>query len=210
MSKLIQLNFIPERLLFLRKRKRKCFRLAATAAICALLILAPLTAEWLNAARARELEQERGRINAALTEQRAKLRDTTDRTKQLRAQLDRANVLRSKRGWAGLVATISGAMPQGVWLTSLGTNPAKPSSSSVQRIAAASPKPGAPAVEVPNVLDGPTELVLEGYAQDHMVLWDFIQEVKQTEMFQDVTLVRSGVEPVLNSSAVRFNISCRW
>jgi hypothetical protein len=60
----------------------------------------------------------------------------------------------------------------------------------------------------PSRPSGPILLTLRGFSDSQPAVSQFVLRLQQTELFDEVKLVRTGREPILNTSAVTFEIAC--
>jgi Tfp pilus assembly protein PilN len=159
-----------------------------------------------------------GRVQAAMLQGRCEniyrersatqdsLKRVVAQTQRLEHHLARSETLRTKRSWCSLLGHVGGSMPGEVWLTTIETDPPTPRGTG--RVASVF---GRKAAEENSVrLQAPTHIVLQGYAVDHKDLYAFMSQLKQGGAFDDVDLVRSGREPVLDGHAVQFELRCGW
>lgn len=212
---MIGVNLIPSAVLRARQRSRRIRRWIVAAVVAAALSAMPVLAELRQHARHAELLQRKEADTAKLADARANLQTVGTSLRQLRDSIERANMLRTRRCWAGLLTRIVQCMPEEVWLTSLATEVPKDSGASLRRqIGKKQPAAAANAQEIEprNVvtLAGARSLTLEGFAVDHEQLYEFMTRLKQSDTFPRVELVKAGKEPVLRSQGVRFELTCTW
>ncbi|MCP4249587.1 MAG: PilN domain-containing protein [bacterium] len=204
---MIGVNLIPQGILLARRRSRR-IRLWLTATVTtAALGAVPVVLELQRQGRAATLTTQRAEVQAEFADVRAELTELNRSLALLNDRLDRAEALRTKRPWAGLLTTITRNMPDQVWLSSMATGMESASAGGPAKApteAAPSDKP------VVVQMDGARKLDLSGFAVDHEHLYEFMTGLKQSQLFATVDLIKAGKEPLLRSQAVRFQLSCVW
>ncbi|HEY3242101.1 MAG TPA: PilN domain-containing protein [Phycisphaerae bacterium] len=206
----VAVNLVPKVLRMQEARRRRTARWTLTALIAALLAGGTTLVTLDRQASAAELRAQQRSLQVSLTAVRGRLSDATETCRRLKSEIQRADALRSKRCWSGMLALLSRAMPAETWLTSISTEPPLPSGAGPVRALLPS---GAtqPTTAQPITLSAPTSLILRGYALDHDALYAFISALKQSRVFSKVELVgKAGAEPMLKTTAVRFELSCTW
>jgi len=203
-------NLIAESELMARRRRRRVRTWSVALLIVAAVGSLPVAVEFTRHHQVQSLRGQRQRVQNDIEKSRAELNQTALAIRELRAQAARADALRTKRSWAGLLTTISGRLPQEMWLSSVATDPASPRNSGPYRPTSRKPNGEEDAEPAVVTLEAPRQLSVEGYALDYRNLYEFMSGLNETEVFKAVTLTRSNDEPVLNTSAVRFQILCRW
>ena len=170
----------------------------------------PVGLDAINRVRARELRGKEQSVLAELQTTRAEVRTVAAEATRLRGQVDRATALRAKRAWSNMFLMLGTCMSDHVWLTYVGTDPVTPTGeqSAMPDRSAAAPtgEKDAPVV----MIEAPRKLVLRGYAADHPELYAFMTQLKRTDVFTKVMLMRSAAEPVLDGQAVAFELVCEW
>jgi len=206
---MIGVNLIPQAEVVARKRRRRLRAWSLAIVIAAAVGSAPVAVEFTRHHQVQSLRSEKGRVRRDIETTRAELNRLGLEIRDLQAQAARADALRTKRPWAHLLTLLSETLPQEMWLVAVATDPAAPRQSGPYRPAKRDPaKPDAPPEVV--TLEAPRQLAVEGYALDYRNLYEFMSKLNQAEVFQTVTLTRANDEPVLNTSAVRFQILCSW
>ncbi len=207
-------NLIPYSVLGARRRSRRIRQWTVVVVIAAAVAAVPVLVELRQHALSAKLVERQQIGTAKLAEVRAELEEVNVSLRQLRDGIERANTLRTRRPWAGLLTRIVSCMPQEVWLTSIGTE--APESRSRARPAPPVGKPGAHSDEneMPSAtvvtMAGAQRLDLAGFALDHEQLYEFMTRLKRSETFGRVELVMAGKQPVLRSEGVRFELTCTW
>lgn len=205
---MIGVNLLPSAVLLARRRYRRLRGWLLAVALVTAVAALPVGYDIVQATRAAALERDSGPLEARLAAVRQDLKGAAARYEHFATQIARADALRAKREWAGLLATIAVLAPDAVWLVSLETRtaPAAVPSPVLQDGRKSASPAGPPAI----VLDGPTGLRLVGYSLDHERLYEFMSELKKSELFTKVDLTQAGKEPVLEGTAVRFVLDCDW
>ncbi|MHC4236625.1 MAG: PilN domain-containing protein [Planctomycetota bacterium] len=195
---MIGVNLVPPQVLAARKRSRRVKSWAVVIAVVAGLSAIPVILEFRQQARLTSLLERRSQTQSHRASVRAELTELNRSLAELNQRIERADMLRTKRPWA-------------VWLTSLTTGspqaPAKGAASSSPN-GSTSAGDSEPAEVV--VMDGASQINLTGFAVDHEHLYDFMTLLKGSQAFASVELVKAGKEPVLQSRAVRFELTCSW
>jgi Tfp pilus assembly protein PilN len=213
----VGINLIPAPLRLHEARRRRTTRWGLTVLIAATLSALAIGATLNRQATAAELRAQQRALEANLHATRTRLSEATETCHRLNAEMQRADALRSKRCWSGLMGLFARCLPGEIWLTSLATEPPLPVQGSGFRVqgSPASPLvggalPGGQAAE-PVTLSAPTSLNLRGYALDHDALYAFISALKQSGAFSRVELLgKAGAEPIMRGTAVRFELTCGW
>ncbi|MFH0982684.1 MAG: hypothetical protein V2A79_14260 [Planctomycetota bacterium] len=223
---MIGVNLIPTEMLVRHAVKRRLWRWTMSSVVLAAAALTPPLVEDRQQAQVESLQGKVDDVDARLDVMRGQVAATAQAVHDADAELTRSLALRTKRSWAGLLALVSGCMPEAVWLTALATDPSQPAGSSrtepnrgregtgksegaMKRRSdeeEGSPS-GGPAVVV---LEAPTKLRLDGFALDHESLYDFMSKLRDSGSFSVVKPIRADAEPVLQGRAVHFVLSCEW
>lgn len=204
-------NLIPLEIRETGRRRRRIRAWAGACTVSLACLLVPLVMERVQRARAEALGQQETQLQSALVEAREALRTTTAESTRLQGQLDRARALRSKRTWSAMFGVVGRAMPPGTWLTSLGTDPAKPRGQGTGGTIAPSPAAAAaPAGDTTITIESPTRLRITGFAADHGELFAFVAGLRDSGVFSEVTQNYARMEPVLQGQAVAFEVVCEW
>ncbi len=207
-------NLIPSSVLGARRRSRRIRQWTVVAVIAAAVAAVPVLLELRQHALSAKLVERQQIGTAKLAEVRAALEEVDVSLRQLRDGIERADTLRTRRPWGGLLTRIVSCMPQEVWLISIGTE--SPKAGSRARPAPLASKPRANADEhgmhsgTVVTMAGARRLDLAGFALDHEQLYEFMTRLKRSETFQRVELVKAGKQPVLRSEGVRFELTCTW
>jgi Tfp pilus assembly protein PilN len=203
---MVSVNLLPASISSKRRIKRRMRGWATViVSVCALAAV-PLAVDVSKTAGAASMEARLTPVQDRLTRARAELKSLAIECDDLAGEINRADALRGKRSWAGLLTLISAKAPDAVWLTSLSTR------SVPQQPRAVSSAPSGVAAKAPEsvALQGPNGIHLEGFALDHEGLYEFMSALKEARVFQRVELTSAGKEPVQNGAAVRFVLECYW
>ena len=205
MKGMIGVNLIPLATREAHQRARRIRRWIVVGAVVAALAALPVLWQVRQHARVAELIQLKQARAAQVAAVRAELDQANQSLAELNERIERANALRTKRSWAGLLALTVGCMPDEVWLTSVATEAA--TAAARQRRPAATGDKADPVVVV---LNGARRVSLAGFALDHTHLYEFMARLNASAAFDRVQLLKAGKEPVLWSQAVRFELICTW
>ncbi len=204
---MIGVNLIPPAILEAHRRARRIrlwiVAVALTAGAAALPVLWQVR-QHARVAELTTLKQARAAETAAV---RAELSAAAQSLADLNDRIERADALRTKRSWAGLLSLLAQCLPQEVWLTSVATDAPPPAAAGRRTSPTPSGKQDQPKVVV---LDGAGRATLAGYAVGHEQLYDFMARLKAAQAFDRIDLVKADKEEVLWSRAVRFELVCTW
>ncbi len=210
---MIGVNLIPEPVLQLRLRKRRLWLWALIVTVVCLVGAFPVGVEVSRQRRLRLLRAERSDIRGSVKTTLAELNSARAEIRTLEAQAARADALRAKRSWSGLMKTLARALPEKMWLVSVATEPTAPRPGDRDLRPKPSSKPADPNAPKKNTvvtLEAPRALALDGFALEYRDLYDFMSRLKTASVFTEVVLTRASDAPVFDASAVRFRILCRW
>ena len=204
-----RINLIPAPVQMSQRRRRHTARWLVAAMLSLSAVAVSLGYEWLRRAEAGELHARSQQLQLGLRQARAKLEATTTEVQQTRIRIDRANALRSKRAWSGLITLIGENLPDTCWLTSIATDPTAPTRQ-VRRTPA---RPGAAdAEEAPRAItiDAPRKLKLAGFATEAAEPHALVAALKETGAFTRVAVLESQRQPVHGGMYYRFELVCEW
>ncbi len=201
---MISVNLLSPTVTFRRRQKARVRVWLIVVAVVAGLSAIPLGADLIKSAQAAALRRQVEPLNANVADARNRLDKVSAECRNLTTQLARADALRAKRDWAGLLQLIAGQIPPQVWLDSLETftaeAPSRPTGSARNK------QPKNQNVVIP----GPAGMHIVGYATDNDWLYEFMSRLKLTGAFRTVELTMAGRVPVLQGAAVRFSLTCTW
>lgn len=207
-----RLNLVPESIQIATARRRRLGAWAVAGFCGAAAVAGPLAIDWFQRTEIRRLQARSTRLGADVERTRGELRSATEEVSRLRLQLQRADVVRNKRPWSGMLGLLNGTLPAGCWLTTLGTDPAV-GPSAVQVVAAPAQSAG---VRLPEakpgiaVMDAPRKLKLSGYAADASLPHAFVRNLKDASLFAQVNLQKTVREAVGDGLYYRFDVECEW
>jgi len=206
----MKLNLIPETLRHRHERRRRVRGWGVVLVIAIGLLAVPVTLDWSRKARAKRLRQEQADLVEVRSSMLAEWSTVREEVEETRAQIMRAEALRSKRGWSRLLALVAGAVPDRAWLTAVATDPPQPTGGAPERARVQAAR-SEPATERENVtVEAPRKLELHGFAPNAGDPIRFVQALKAADVFREVRLQRSSFTKVDDASFFRFNIVCEW
>ncbi len=200
-------NLIPASILEAHRRARRLHLWVVAVTLTAAVAALPVLWQVRQHARVAELTTLKQARTAQSASVRAELSATAQSLADLNDRIERANALRTKRSWAGLLSLVAQCLPQEVWLTSVATDAPPPAAARRRTSPRASEKQDHPTVVV---LDGARRAALAGYALGHEQLYDFMARLKAAQAFDRIDLVKADKEDVLWARAVRFELLCTW
>jgi len=204
-------NFIPSSVLAARAKRRhlQTWSTAIGGAICALML--PLILDWTNRARAAEMEAVSENLASELRQRHTEHREATSQAALLQGQIERAKALRSKRAWSAMLGLVGSCLPDSAWLTLIATDPPTPVGGGPSGRTLGRGKAGGESTNKQTVtIDAPRRLRIRGYAENHEEIYEFMRFLKDADAFNDVTLIRSGIEHPGKQPAVGFEVICEW
>jgi Tfp pilus assembly protein PilN len=207
---MIGVNLIPVTMQLRQTLRQRLWGWALCNAAVGVAVVLPSALEWFNRAQADELRSRSLEVQEALSTAQAELRAVRDEADGLHLQLQRADALRSKRAWSGLLGLIAKNLPEGSWLTRLATDPASPHGASRGRPARAGPS--GPQPDRPEVvtIEAPRKLRLVGFASTAGEPLTLVTNLKQTEVFSRVALEQSQLDRAHERAVFRFEVVCEW
>ncbi len=210
---MISINLANPSVVTRRRIRRRVRQWTLTLTVAVALLSIPV---WLEYSRQYQVRT----LNSELTVNRQLVNAAQEQIKQLdievntvRAQLARANALRAKRSWHGLITRIASATPDAVWMTSLATIPAvAPSGNRSISPNSTRDKKNKDAEQSATIvtLDAPREMVIEGYSTGQPAIYDFVSELSSSQVFADVRLTRASEERLSDGKAIMFHVRCAW
>lgn len=215
----VGINLIPPALALERHRKR-CARMWAKVLVVGVVaVLASLSLDWHLQRVGAEVRASFDECNQKVEGERAAVRNlSTDMTKTT-LLLERANALRAKRAWSGLVGLIVEKMPLGCRLKSVATDPPKSEGEQIlpaqtaKAPATTGKEPAGTATNDANktvTVDAPRKLKLIGFADDPALPLAFVAQLKDAGIFKDVAMARAQWQPSGSSSGLHFELVCEW
>lgn len=215
----VGINLIPPAMALERHRKR-CARLWAKVIVVGVLaVLASLSLDWQLQRVGAEVRASYDECNRQVESVRAAVRNLSTDTTKTTLLLERANALRAKRAWSGLIGLIVEKMPPGCRLKSVATDPPKsegeqiiPAQMAKIRATAGKESAGTATIDANKTItvDAPRKLKLSGFADDPGLPLAFVAQLKGAGIFKDVTLARAQWQPSGNSPGLHFELVCEW
>lgn len=221
----IGINLVPSSVQIVHQRNR-WIRFWCVAACLAFIVLGgALGYDWLETRRMSEMAVRLSQAQQEVEKLRGEVRTLAATAGQLQQRLERADALRAKRAWSGLLALIAEKLPPDCRLQSIATDPAKPPVDSIVIAPAMQPAPGGqslsgvatattPAAQPPPartvLLDAPRKLRLVGFAGDPARPVAFVSSLKESGAFTHVNLERAQWEPARKDAHFRFELVCEW
>ncbi len=154
------------------------------------------------------LHVQRAQLTAALTQARANLKSVTAEADRTFLQLERANALRAKRSWSGMLALLAHTMPQDCWLSTIATDPPAPAQYTLRR---GQPRRSAGEADRTGLsIQAPRKMRIAGFALNATGPLTFVTRLKETQIFRDVFLERSVDDAEGDEPRFRFDIVCEW
>lgn len=216
-------NLIPVPLRIARSRRRRIKAWSVTVMAALFLLCIPVVFDHYLRVEASRLGTQNEELGGVLTGLRQQLATLTAEADRSLLQLERAKALRSKRAWSAMFATIARSMPDGCWLTSIATDPSSPpGGAGLRPRVTATGKTNRQAGltgsdESVTKIEGPQRLKIVGYASDASEPYQFVTNLKNTNVFRDVVLETSRRERVQDQQAglasawyFRFDLACEW
>ena len=207
---MISINLIPRDVRRRQTQRRRLWRWASLAMVGLLLLGASAGFDFARRGTVDQLRATDESLQVKVTRARADLQTITAELMSARNNLEHATALRTKRAWSGMIALIARTMPENCWLTSIATDPDKPTAGRRNsRKKPAKKKPAGKEQEVV-VIDAPRRLKITGYAREASEPNEFVDRLNHSGAFRLVELERSQREPILDGSYYRFQLYCEW
>jgi Tfp pilus assembly protein PilN len=207
---MIGVNLIPARTYTARAGKRRLRVWGVTVALALAANTLPFLVNSWNVAKAGELREEHQSLSRQVTEVQKEVGSTAAEAATLLGRIERARALKTKRSWSAMFTMIGACLPEEAWLTSIATDPSAPSGAGrPPRLPASGPVKKSNEMQTVRI-DAPEKLKIVGHAADHAQLYAFMANLKATNVFASVDLVRSGEKLVADRSAVAFELTCGW
>lgn len=204
-------NLMPAARVLMRRRRRRIRRWAMVIAAGGVLGAIPMALELSRHQQVQSLKGERDRTAAKIEQVRGNLNTLGIDARQLESEIARAEALRTKRSWARLIGVIAGALPEEVWLTSIATDPPTARRGTLDKRTKADRPASDQRVEpTAVVLEAPQSITIDGYAIEQKHIWEFVSRLSAAGALGSVRLQKSMVEPLMESTAVHFEIVCDW
>jgi len=203
------LNLLPREYQQAQRRIRRVRAWAAVLLPAAGIVAALLAVDGVQDVRAEELRLENDRIQEQLNDRRSEVRRLAAAADEALVRLQRSDALRAKRNWSGMFQLFAECMPAACWLESVATDPDMPPASG-GLVSPARPA-GADSAKTANIaIEAPRKVRLRGYALDAAEPLGFVAKLKQSGVFQSVTMERSVYESEGKPPRFRFELICEW
>lgn len=206
---MVTVNLIPEAMRMSLRRRQHIQRWSLAVAVILGMLAFALGADWLNRTEAGELQAKSKEMTLRIDALRTHLSEVTALADQASLQLRRAEALRAKRPWSGMLELVDSSMPESCWLISLSTDPAQPSATSNGRNSARAARNKVKEIE-PVSIETPRKLKLVGFASEPAQPYEFVIRLQKTGAFETVHLVRARRQPLLGGDYFQFEIVCEW
>jgi len=199
-------NLMSSKVRLARRRSHRIRSWITAVTLMSILSAVPVTISAVQAARAAGIENDIVPVLGHLKAAHQKLYGLKQRCAVLSTQIARADALRSKRPWSGLLVLMSRELPDEVWLTQIKSRDTKFEGK------ATTPSPPSEPGAAPEVIhiDGPGGLEIHGFATSHDWIYEWMRRLKSSSVFARVELLESASEPVYRGEAVRFVLECEW
>jgi Tfp pilus assembly protein PilN len=218
--KTIGVNLVPQSIQCVLQRNRWIRFWCAGACLSLIALGVALGYDWLQTCRMSDRADRLAQAQLEVEKLRHEARTLAAGAGLLQQQLERADAMRAKRAWSGLLAVIAAELPPDCRLQSIATDPARPPIDSVVVAAGSKPttavsSPTSVPANVPPpartvLLDAPRKLRLVGFANDPAQPVEFVSALKETGAFTQVNLERAQWEPTRKDSNFRFELVCEW
>lgn len=203
------INLIPAQVCLSIRRRHHLRRWMVSGVVAAVAVLMALALDWAQRTKAGELTDQSAQLQSELAGVRGELRRVTADVTDVLLQIERANALRAKRAWSGLITLIGSCMPDGCWLSTISTEPVMPTERT-QRHARGQTEQVASDDPPVMTIEAPRKLVIDGYATDAAEPYAFVARLKEAQVFAEVTLTNSAREAVFDGYYFRFKLVCEW
>jgi hypothetical protein len=205
----LDVNLIPAALAEAQTRRRhlRAWAVGFAPALGLLVVVAALN--WSRQARADAAAATAEALASQLDQARAEVRRLTAQVNETSLQVERADALRSKRSWSGLIGLLAKSRPDDVWFANLATDPNSPAATKAAP-AARGPQPPKGAATKPVTIDAPRKLHVDGYSVSPTGPRALVSTLKRENVFTRVVLERSLNDADKGRSRFRFEIVVEW
>ncbi len=211
---MVKVNLIPESVQAAQARRRHLKRWAVSLSAAALIVSLPGGGHWMQHLRIDELHAQNNKLQNDLRSARSDLKTTSAQANDAFLRVERAKALRTKRAWSDMLALIGACLPRDCFLTSIATDPPVPSAAANVKkpVSQSSAAAVTPEQEKPDVviIDAPRKLRMTGEAEDAAQPLIFVAKLKESQVFQDVTLQRSSRDKPEDETRFQFELICEW
>lgn len=205
----LEINLIPAALSEAQTRRRHLRAWAGSLVPALLLLFAAAGFNWLRQARADETAAAAEQLAVQLDAVRAEVRHLTAAVNEKSLQLKRAEALRSKRSWSGLMGLLAQARPEDVWFSTIATDPASPSGARSVPIRTGT-GPGKQPEAGPVMIDAPRKLLITGYSISPTGPLTLVTNMKKENLFSRVSLENSMRSADEKQARFEFDVIVEW
>lgn len=206
----ISVNLIPESVRWAKHRRRLLFRWSIALSLALGSLLVPYVIDRHEQDRAERLRTQREQMQGALADLRVEVQEATDQAERVAHQLRRAQAVLAKRRWTGVLWLIAQTMPDQCWLTSVATDPVKPSPGSLPKATKRLVKTSASVEENVTLVGVARRLRISGFSVDSAQPHRLVRRLKRSGSFERVALEGVERELVLGKEFFRFDLTCEW
>lgn len=210
MAQIASVNLIPQSVVFVHARRRHVKRWAGVFAVSLAIALSGIGVNWLQRAEATQLEEESRRVHAELVSIRITADAAEVEAQVIENRLNRADALRAKRSWSGMLALVAKSLPLSCWLTAVATDPPFPSGSMNMVTAKFNGSKKRKKTLGPIMIESPRKLRLVGFASTVADPHRFVINLNATNVFESVVLTGTQQQQLGNGEFYRFEIECEW
>jgi Tfp pilus assembly protein PilN len=201
-------NLIPPVVLVQRRRRLRLKRWGCVCVVTWLLALWPVVRESMANGQLQDRQVMLSDLAVGLERFREETVSSDGELAAMATIVDRARELNSKRPWSGLLEAIGEAMPNGVWMQVISTDPPRVSPDGGALGAAI--KKDEEDEGIPLIQSGSRTMQLEGYALGLEDIYKFMTALSKLELFTDTRLRNVQEAELLDRRVTRFSLSCEW
>lgn len=206
----ISINLIPESVRWAQHRRRLLSRWAVALSLVIGSLLVPFAIDRHEQGRAERLRTQHERMQGELADLRVQVQEATGQAERMAHQLRRAQAVLAKRRWTGVLWLIAQTMPDQCWLTSVATDPVKPSPGSLANSTKRLVKTSGSVEENVTLVDTPRRLRISGFSVDAFRPHRLVRRLKRSGSFERVALEGVERELVRGEEFFRFDLTCEW
>ena len=188
-----------------QKRKGRIQRWTYAGCIYLIVLVAiTLTCHVISTNGDHQIEIEMVQVNARIDATSTELNDLQIQIDEAKTTLRANNALREHPNWSLMLALLANALGQDLVLRECDLNLQTPSKTT--------PNTALTANTTPNQ-DAPQRafrLTLRGFGRSQAAISQFTLRLEQTEIFDQVKLVDTSLEPFLSGKAIAFHVECRF
>lgn len=201
-------NLIPYDVRLAQTQRRHLERWIYCVVPASIILVAALVLDARATGDLDSLHAQHAQLATTLTQARVNLASVTAEAERTFLHLERANALRAKRSWSGMLALLAHAMPQDCWLSTIATDPPSPTQSTSRR---GQPRRSAGEADRTGLsIEAPRKMRIAGFSLNATGPLTFVTRLKETQIFRDVLLERSVFDTGDDEPRFRFDIVCEW